>query len=114
MASWDDELTDQVVVRQIDDGCGGHWLRLVADTRSRCGLDELAQAKEGSRGAGGHGVMVAAAGRPGQVWCGAARQAIAPAGISSGVSVLRLQTTRLRVWLCRPSCLRRLSFCLNT
>ena len=37
--------------------------------------DVVPQAKEGSRGAGGHGVMVAAAGRPGQVWFWAARQA---------------------------------------
>jgi hypothetical protein len=29
--------------------------------------DVRAQAKEGSRGAGGHGVSVAVAGRPGQV-----------------------------------------------
>ena len=47
--------------------------------------DERAQAKEGSRGAGGHEVMLAAAGRPGQVWCWAARQAGAPAWIPSGV-----------------------------
>lgn len=40
--------------------------------------------------------MVAAAGRPGQVWFWAARQAIAPAGIPSGVGVLGLQPTRLR------------------
>ncbi len=45
--------------------------------------DERAQAKEGSGRAGGHGVMVAAAGRPGQVWLWAARKAIAPAGIPS-------------------------------
>jgi len=32
--------------------------------------DERAQAEEGSRGAGGHRVMVAAAGRPGQVCFG--------------------------------------------
>ncbi|QPN55412.1 hypothetical protein I1E95_09210 [Synechococcus sp. CBW1107] len=37
--------------------------------------DERAKAKEGSRGAGGHGVMVAAAGRPGQVWFWAAQPA---------------------------------------
>ena len=35
--------------------------------------DERSQAKEGSRWAGGHGVMVAAAGRPCQGWCRAAR-----------------------------------------
>jgi hypothetical protein len=56
--------------------------------------------------------MVAAAGRPGQVWFWAAGQAIAPDGIPSGVGVLRLQPTRLRVWLCRPIGLERLSFCL--
>jgi hypothetical protein len=65
--------------------------------------DERAHAKEGSRGAGGHGVMVGAAGRPGQVWLWAARQAIAPAGIPSGLGVMRLQPTRHRVWGCRPS-----------
>jgi hypothetical protein len=47
--------------------------------------------------------MVAAAGRPGQVWFWAARQAIALAGIPCGVGVLRLQPTRLRVLVCRPS-----------
>ena len=56
--------------------------------------------------------MLAAAGRPGHVWFWAARQAIAPAGIPSGVGVMRLQPTRLRVWVCRPSRLRRLYFCV--
>ena len=50
--------------------------------------DERAQAKQGSRGAGGHGVMVAAAGRPGQVGFWSARQAGAPAGIPSGNAAL--------------------------
>ena len=59
----------------------------------------LPQAKEGSRGAGGHGAMLAAAGRPGQVLFWAARQAGAPAGIPSGVAVMRLQGAWLRVWL---------------
>ena len=40
--------------------------------------------------------MVADAGRPGQVWFWAARQAIAPAGTPSRVGVMRLQPTRLR------------------
>jgi len=35
-------------------------------------------------GAGGHEVMLAAAGRPGQVWCWAAHQAGSPAWIPSG------------------------------
>ena len=65
--------------------------------------DVRAQAKKGSRGAVGHGVMRAAAGRPGQVWFWAARQAVAPAGIPSGVIAWRLQPTRLLVWLCRLS-----------
>jgi hypothetical protein len=65
--------------------------------------DVLPQAKEGSRGAGGHGVMLAAAGRPGQVWLWAARQAGAPAGIPSGMGAWRLQPTRRRVWVARPS-----------
>ena len=43
------------------------------------------------------------AGHQGQVWFWAARQAGASAGIPSGVGVMRLQPTRLRVWLCRPS-----------
>lgn len=47
--------------------------------------------------------MLAAAGRPGQVWFWAARQAGAPAEIPSGVGVIRLQPTRLRVWVGRPS-----------
>ena len=47
--------------------------------------------------------MGAAAGRLGQVWFWAARQAEPPAGIGSGAVVLRLQPTRLRVRLCRPS-----------
>lgn len=47
--------------------------------------------------------MLAAAGRPGQVWFWAARQAIAPAGIPSGVGAWRLQPTWFQVWLCRPS-----------
>jgi len=47
--------------------------------------------------------MLAAAGRPDQVWFWAARQAGAPAGIPSGVCVMRLQPTRLRVLVCRPS-----------
>ena len=47
--------------------------------------------------------MVAVAGRSDQVGFWAARQAGAPAGIPSGVSAQRLQPTRLRVWLCRPS-----------
>ncbi len=64
---------------------------------------KLAQGKEGSRGAVGHGVMVAAAGRPGQVWLWGWRQAGAPSGIPSGVGVQRLQPARLRVWLCRPN-----------
>ena len=64
---------------------------------------KLAQGKEGSRGAGGLGVMVAAAGRPGHVLFWGARQAGAPSGIPSGVGVgvQRLQLARLRVWLCR-------------
>ncbi|EAQ76465.1 hypothetical protein WH5701_04320 [Synechococcus sp. WH 5701] len=53
--------------------------------------DGVPQAKEGSGGAGGHGVMLAAVGRAGQVWFWAACQAGAPAGIPSGVGVLRLQ-----------------------
>lgn len=36
--------------------------------------DESGQAKEDSRGAGGHGVMLAAAGRQGHVWLCATRQ----------------------------------------
>ena len=56
--------------------------------------DERAQAKEGSSGAGGHGVMLAAAGRPGQVWFWAARQAGAPAEIPSGVAVPPQSPTR--------------------
>ena len=47
--------------------------------------------------------MVAAAERLGQGWFWAARQEGDPAGIPSGVGVWRLQPTRLRVWLCRPS-----------
>jgi len=47
--------------------------------------------------------MVAAAGRPGQGWFWAARQAGAPAGIPSGVGELRLQPTRLGELVCRPS-----------
>jgi hypothetical protein len=43
------------------------------------------------------------AGRLSQVWFWAARQAGAPAGILSGVGVMRLQPARRRVWLCRPS-----------
>jgi hypothetical protein len=54
--------------------------------------------------------MLAGAGRPVQVWVWAARQAIAPAGIPSGVGVRRLQPTRLRVLVCRPIGLERLSF----
>lgn len=49
--------------------------------------------------------MVAAAGRPGQGWLLAARQAGAPAGLPSVVGELRLQPTRLRVLVCRPSSL---------
>ena len=41
--------------------------------------DERAEAKEGCRGAGGNGVTVAVAGRPGPVWFWAARPADAPA-----------------------------------
>ena len=82
-----------------------HWLIGVAHAHPLG--DERAQAKEGSRGAGGHGVMVAAAGRPGQGWFWAARQAGAPAeipsGLGVGVGMMRLQPTRLRVWLCRLS-----------
>ena len=77
--------------------------RLVDGAHAPALGDERAQAKQGSRGAVGHGVMLAAAGRPGQVWFWAARQEGAPAGIPSGVGVLWLQPTRLRVWLCRPS-----------
>jgi hypothetical protein len=48
--------------------------------------------------------MLAAAGGPGQqVWFWAARQAIAPAGIPSGVGVMRLQLTRLGCWVAAPS-----------
>jgi len=39
----------------------------------------------------------------GQVWLWAARQEGDPAGIPSGVGAWRLQPSRLRVWLCRPS-----------
>jgi len=46
--------------------------------------------------------MAAAAGRPGQVWFRAPRQAIAPAWIPSVVGVMRLQPAPLRVWMCRP------------
>jgi antitoxin MazE len=49
--------------------------------------DERSQAKEGSRGAVGYGAMLAPAGRLGQVWFWAARQAIAPAGIPCGLAV---------------------------
>jgi hypothetical protein len=49
--------------------------------------------------------MVEAAGLQGQVRFWAARQAGAPAGIPSGVGVMRLQPIRLRLWLCRPSLL---------
>ena len=66
-------------------------------------MQEFLQAKEGSRGAGDHGAMVAPAEPHGQVCFWAARQAIAPAGIPSGMRVQRMQPTRLRVWLCRPS-----------
>lgn len=55
---------------------------------------QLAQGKEGGRVAGGLGVMVAAAGLQSQVWSWAARQAIALAGIPSGVGVMQLQPTR--------------------
>ncbi len=65
--------------------------------------DGLPQAKEGGRGAVGHGVMLAAAGRPGQVWLWAARQVGDPAGIPFGLAVMRLQPTRRRVWVARPS-----------
>ncbi|SBO43304.1 protein of unknown function [Cyanobium sp. NIES-981] len=43
-------------------------------------------------GGGGHGAMLAAAWRPGQVWIWAARQAGAPAGIPSGVGVQRAKS----------------------
>jgi hypothetical protein len=46
--------------------------------------------------------MLADAGQPGQVWFWAARQAGAPAEIPSGVGVMRLQPTRLRVWVGTP------------
>ena len=68
--------------------------------------DGLAQALVGGGGVGGYGVMLAADGRPGQVWCWAARQAIATAGNPSGVGAWRLQPTRLRAWLCRPTTAR--------
>jgi hypothetical protein len=45
--------------------------------------DVVPEALVGGGGGRGHGVMVAAAGRPGQVWLWAARKAIAPAGIPS-------------------------------
>jgi hypothetical protein len=47
--------------------------------------------------------MVAAGGRLGQVGLWTARQEDALAGIPSSAGVLRLQPTRLRVRLCRPS-----------
>jgi hypothetical protein len=47
--------------------------------------------------------MLAAAGLQGQVWLWTARQEGDPAGIPSGVGVLRLQPTRLRVLVCRLS-----------
>ena len=47
--------------------------------------------------------MVAGVVLQGQVLLWAARQAIGPAGIPSGVSASRLQPTRLRVCVCRPS-----------
>ena len=51
--------------------------------------------------------MLAAPGRPSQVWVWAARQAIAVAVISSGVGAPWLQPTLHRAWLCRPSPLAR-------
>ena len=74
--------------------------------------DGLAQALVGGGGGRGHGRMLAGAGQPSQVWVWAARQAIAPAGISSGVGVQRLQPTRLRALVRRPIDQERLSFCL--
>ena len=65
--------------------------------------DVVAQALVGGGGGWGHGGMVAAAGHQGQVWFWAARQAGAPAGIPFGVGVMRLQPTRRRVWVARPS-----------
>jgi len=47
--------------------------------------------------------MLAAAEPLVQLWLLAARQEGAPAGIPSGVGAWRLQPSRLRVWLCRPS-----------
>jgi hypothetical protein len=47
--------------------------------------------------------MVTAAGLQGQVWFWAARQAGAPAGIPSGMGVMRLQPTWFRGVVCRLS-----------
>ena len=76
--------------------------RLVDEAHAHPLGDERAQSQEGSRGAGGHGAMVAAAGRPGQVWFWAARRAIAPAGIPSGMGVMRLQPPGSGSWCVAP------------
>jgi hypothetical protein len=64
--------------------------------------DGVAEALVGGGGVWGHGAMVAAPKRLGQVCFGAARQAEPPAGIPSGAGALRLQPTRLRVLLGVP------------
>jgi len=51
----------------------------------------------------GHGAMVAVPGAPARSAFWRAVQAGAPAGILSVMGAWRLQPTRLRVWLCRPS-----------
>ena len=80
-----------------------HHQRLVDGAHAHPPRHVVAQAFVGGGGGRGHGAMVAVAGGSGQVRLWAARQAGAPAGILSVMGAWRLQPTRLRVWLCRPS-----------
>ena len=77
--------------------------RLIDGAHAHLLGDGVPEALVGGGGVWGHGAIVAAPERLDQVCLWAARQAGTPAGIPSGVIALRLQPTRLRVWLCRPS-----------